>query len=333
MFVRKVTLAVLTAATFTGAAFAADLPTKAPAAAAAPPPFFLVNDNSLTYHYEFTATNPGAGKTGKNVATFTHFDVWQYGTNFLNVDWLRATNNNPSFPFGGAGSGTPAMPCDLTGAGGCQPYTEIYGFFRSTFGWNEIFNTKAFAVGPLQDISFMVGADLNTDNTTLGSAKRSIEGGIRFSFSGPYGGLINLTPNAYHEWQHDGFAATFGTNPSGNVEFDTTWGFEYLWVMPLGFLPPSIPLTFTAFGTIHGPKGSGEGTAEPPRTTEYYTQENLSLDVGKMFGGRPGMLSTWVGYRYWYNKFGINHSIPFPANPASPYSIESTWLAGVTMAF
>jgi len=330
MFFRKAALAALAAAAFTGAAGAADLPTKAAKPAAAPPPFFLVNDNSITYHYEFTATNPGAGRMPKNVLTYTHFDVWQYGTNFFNVDWLRANNGGRAFPFG---HGTPAMPCDLTGAAGCQGYTEIYGFFRSTFGWNEIFNTKAFAVGPLQDISFMVGADLNTDNTTLGSAKRSIEGGIRFSFSAPYDGLINLTPNAYKEWQHDGFAATFGTNPSGNVDFRTTWGFEYLWVQPLGFLPPSIPLTFTAFGTVHGPKGSGEGVAQPPRTTEWYSQENLSLDLGKVLGGRPGMLSTWVGYRYWYNKFGIDHSMSFAANPASPFSIESTWLAGVTMAF
>jgi hypothetical protein len=331
MFNRIVALAAILAATVAGAASAADLPAKAvKAAPPQPPPFFFVNDNSISYRYEFTATNPGAGKTGKNVLTFTHFDVWQYGTNFFNVDWLKATKGGSSFP---AGTGTPAAPCDVGVGTTCPGYTEIYGFFRSTFGWNEIFNTKAFAVGPLQDISFMVGADLNTDNTTLGSAKRSIESGIKFSFGMPYDGLLNLTPNVYKEWQHDGFASLFGTNPSGYVNFNATWGFEYLYVQPLGFLPPSIPLTFTAFGTIHGPKGSGEGTAEPPRTTEYYSQENLSLDVGKMMGGRPGMLSTFVGYRYWYNKFGIDHSIPFPTNPASPYSIESTWLAGMTLAF
>lgn len=54
------------------------------------------------------------------------------------------------------------------------PYTEIYGFFRSTFGFNEIFGTKAFSMGPLTNLSLMVGADLNTDNTALSSAKRSV---------------------------------------------------------------------------------------------------------------------------------------------------------------
>ncbi|MBC8152801.1 MAG: right-handed parallel beta-helix repeat-containing protein, partial [Bacteroidetes bacterium] len=46
----------------------------------------------------------------------------------------------------------------------------------------------------LTNVSLMVGADLNTDNTALGSAKRSIEAGIQFSFATPYKGFLNLTP-------------------------------------------------------------------------------------------------------------------------------------------
>jgi hypothetical protein len=304
-------------ATAAGAASAADLPVKALKAAPALP-FFFVNDNSISYHYEFEATNPGAGKTPKNVLTFTHFDVWKYGTNFFNVDWLKATSMQTPTADGGA------------------PYTEIYGFFRSTFGFNEIFGTKAFSIGPLTDVSLMVGADLNTDNTQLGSAKRSIESGLTFSFAAPYKGFLNLSPNIYKEWQHDGFnaaAITPGTtNPSGNVDFNTTWGFEWLYVQPLGFLPPSIPLTFKAFGTIHGPKGMGEpvGSAGLERTTEYYTQENLELDVGKMIWDKPGMYSVWGGFRYWVNKFGINPSQPFGNFTATT---ESTWLVGGTIAF
>lgn len=323
MFNRSVALAALLVATATGIAGAADLPVKAPAAAA-PLPFFFVNDNSFSYHYEFEATNPGAGKTPKNVLTFTHFDVWQYGTNFFNIDWLKATSMQ-----------TP------TGDGGA-PYTEIYGFFRSTFGFNEIFNTKAFSYGPLTDVSLMVGADANVDNTFLHSAKRSIEAGLTFSFTAPYKGFINLSPNAYKEYQHDGFAVAFGagTNPSGNVSFNTTWGFEYLWVQPLGFQP--LPLTFKAFGTVHGPKGCGEPCGGPvaqglTRTTEWYAQENLELDAGKLMGYRPGMLSVWAGYRYWVNKFGIqSQQTPAAAGNSTGNftgTVESTWLVGSTMAF
>src|SRR5260221_8193760 len=100
------------------AAFAADLPTKAPP----PPPeapFFFVNQNSLSYSYAFTANNPGAGKTPKDVLSFTHFDVWAYGTNFFNVDWLKATNG--AAPPNGA----PAAPCDRLGTSDCSGFTEI----------------------------------------------------------------------------------------------------------------------------------------------------------------------------------------------------------------
>lgn len=317
MFLRTVMLAGLLAATAAGVADAADMATKAPVLKApAELPFFFVNDNSISYHYEFLATNPGAGKTPKHVLSFTHFDVWKYGTNFINIDWLKATSMQTPTLDGGA------------------PYTEIYGFFRSTFGFNEIFNTKAFSYGPLTNVSLMVGADLNTDNTQLGSAKRSIEAGIQFSFAMPYKGFLNLTPTVYKEWQHDGFnAVTPGTtNPSGNVDFRTTWGFEWLYVQPLAFLPSWLPLTYKFFGTIHGPKGMGEpaGSAGLVRTTEYYLQQNLSLDVGPWLGLRPNMYSVWGGYRYWVNKFGIDPKQPFGNFTATT---ESTWLVGATVAF
>jgi hypothetical protein len=57
-----------------------------------PPPVFTVNNNIVGYYYLPTATNPGAGQTPKNVAFFNHFDVWNYGTNFFNVEYLKATN-------------------------------------------------------------------------------------------------------------------------------------------------------------------------------------------------------------------------------------------------
>ena len=320
---KTLALAAFLVATATGAASAADMPVKA-LAPVSPAPFFFVNDNSISYHYEFTATNPGAGKTPKNVLTFTHFDVWAYGTNFINIDWLKASSSQ-----------TPT-------SSGTEGYTEIYGFFRSTFGFNEIFNTKAFSAGPLTNVSLMVGADLNTDNAFLGSAKRSIEAGLQFSFATPYKGFLNLTPTIYKEWQHDGFAAAFGagTNPSGAVSFNTTWGFEYLWVQPLAFQP--LPLTFKAFGTVHGAKGCGEPCGGPvaqglTRGVEWYAQENLELDAGKLMGYRPGMYSVWVGYRYWVNKFGIqSQQTPVAAANSSGNftgTVESTWLVGATVAF
>jgi hypothetical protein len=58
------------------------------------PSLIIVNDNIVSYLYVPTATDPGAGKTPKNVLSFTHFDIWNYGTNFFNLDWLKATNGS-----------------------------------------------------------------------------------------------------------------------------------------------------------------------------------------------------------------------------------------------
>ena len=118
---------------------------------------FAVNNNIVGYYYLPTTTNPGAGQTPQNGLFFSHFDVWNYGTNFVNVQWLKATNGDAP-PFG-----TPAAPCDQNGpldppgSSRCPGYTEVYGFFRSTFGWNQIFNTKAFSAGPLTNVEFIVG--------------------------------------------------------------------------------------------------------------------------------------------------------------------------------
>jgi len=323
MFRRTLALAAIFAAAVTGSASAADMPVKAAKVKAPETPYFLVNENSLSYHYEFTATNPGAGYTPKHVGTFSHFDVWAYGTNFINVDWLKATSQ-----------ATPASPCPIDGAG-CSGYSEIYAFLRSTLGWNQLTKSNMFSIGPLKNISYAVGVDVNTDNTFLASAKRSVQAGLQFDFATPFNGNLSLSGFAYKEWQNDGFGVRFGTNPTGNVDFDTTWGFGANYTQPLGFLPAYIPLTYKAIVGMHGPKGTGEplgaGTA---RTTEIFTQQTLDLDVGKIVTGKPNMFAVWVGYRWWKNKFGLEDApVGAPTTQGLQFTTESTWLVGSTWAF
>jgi hypothetical protein len=236
-------------------------PSAAAAAPATPqkaPSPFIVNDNIFGYYYVPNATNPGAGETPKHVLVFNHFDVWKYGTNFVSVEFLKATNGrNPPF-------GTPKEPCDQggpefpPGEEQCSGYSEIDGFVRSTLGWNQLFNTKRFEVGPLKNIEFAGGFDLNADNTTLASRKRSIQAGLQFDFSAPYKGFLNVGAYVYKEWQNDGFAETFPfqpiPNPSGDVDFDPTWAVELNYSQPLG----TSPFKYKSLLVLHGPKGCGE---------------------------------------------------------------------------
>jgi hypothetical protein len=259
------------------------------------------------------------------------------------MDYLKATKGGPSNSplLNNPAFGGPSSPCDsplYTGVSFCPGFAEIYALYRSTIGWNQLFGTKAFSVGPLTNIEFAWGADINVDNTTLGSNKRAIQGGLQFDFAAPYRGFFNIAIFAYHELQHNGYGQQgpfqgvvgigFGNNPNLEVDFNTTWKVEYFWNQPLGFLPDWLPLTFKAFGVITGPKGAGQpGVA--PRVTEYHLWETLSLDVGKMVLNKPGMFSVWATYSWWKNKFGI---ADFPVSGLC-CTLESSWVTGMTWAF
>src|SRR5580704_8036862 len=93
-------------------------------------PFFFVVDNRVTYSWMPKGTDPGVfsvrpngtinGTTAKSVYSFTHFDVWGYGTNFFTISALKSDHNDPAAPCTNAGTifGTPAT---------CAGATEIYG--------------------------------------------------------------------------------------------------------------------------------------------------------------------------------------------------------------
>ena len=125
-------------------------------------------DDRVTFSYIFTAAQPGLfsvnpngsinGKTAKQVYSFTHFDLWAYGTNFFTISLFKSGHNDPAGPCTNAGQITDPLNGFLTVPASCAGASEIYGLFRSTFGWNQIFNTKAFTVGPLNNISSATSA-------------------------------------------------------------------------------------------------------------------------------------------------------------------------------
>src|SRR5882762_3152498 len=215
MSLRKTTImaAALSLAAFASAGFAraADLPVKAKKAADLP--FFLVIDDRVTFSWMPKGTDPGVfstrpdgtinGKTAKQVYSFTHFDAWAYGTNFFTISMFKSGHNDPASPCINAG----VLDNFATGPNvQCAGATEIYGLFRSTFGFNEIFNTKAFSMGPLHNVSFEVGMDANTENTFLAPAKRDVVAGLQFAFDLPYKGYINVAPLMYWEFfNHNAF--------------------------------------------------------------------------------------------------------------------------------
>jgi hypothetical protein len=347
-----------------GLAKAEDLPVKAEKKAP-DLPFFLLIDDRLTYSYIFSGTDPGVwtrgpngsidGKTAKQVFSFTHFDIWAYGANFFNISMFKSDHNDPASPCvthdGVVVNVTTNLPASCAGA------TEIYGFFRSTFGWNEIFGTKAFTMGPLHNISFEVGMDANTENNFVAPAKRDVVAGLQFQFDLPYKGFFNVAPLMYWEFSnHNSFAecGLFGPGIpgvtcliNGSTHFNPTWAVETNYYMDLGFLPERMryfsvsgraawygnkgtennPLPFMAPGNINTVV---EFNSEPIR---------LTFDASKAIWGPKytHFVDVWVAYRYWQNKFGFDHSTSTVCNVSPGVSnnscTESSLYSGITLKF
>src|SRR4051812_11348254 len=79
-----------------------DLPTKA-VATAPELPFFRLIDDRVSFSWMPKGTDPGMwsvrpngsidGKTPKQVYSFTHFDIWAYGTNFFTISMFKSGQN------------------------------------------------------------------------------------------------------------------------------------------------------------------------------------------------------------------------------------------------
>src|SRR5579863_2058339 len=351
-----------------GLARAADLPVKA-AKPVKDIPFFLVIDDRVTFSYIFTGTDPGVfslkpggqswnGNTAKQVYSFTHFDIWGYGTNFFTISGIKSDHNDPTAPCINSG----VLPSGT--AANCAGATEFYGLFRSTFGWNEIFGTKQFTMGPLHNISFEIGADIEGENNYLAPAKRDGVLGLQFAFDLPYKGYFNVAPLAYKEINHNAFnqcgmPTAGGTVPGvscnldGNTEFHWTWAVEINYYMDLGFLPENMQyFAISGRAGFYGPKGdanglpflSGPGVASTATKTEINSEPiRLTFDASKAFWGPKysQLVTTWVAYRYWQNKFGLDHNAEFGVcNALLNGAIQSTHscteqsaYAGVTVKF
>jgi hypothetical protein len=333
--------------TLAGAASAADMPVKA--APPAPAPFFIVNDNSVSFTWYANGTDPGVaggqstnstlflpGTLGginvtnnntsnsfnKYVGSATHFDVWAYGTNFFNIDYIQSDNKDP-----------------IQGIAGARGAAEVYGFARSTLSGNALTGSKMFSSWFFKDIGFEWGGDANTENNFLAPEVKKIDLGAAFTLNLP--GTVILGVVAQKEWNHNTFLSCGPTSPNGGCfnafpagtiftgdrEFKWIPRLELLISEPLTFVP--WPVTWNSFTGLNFPKGTGVSSANLAAVSapgfqgpginqwtlnssetkvEVFADNRLTFDISKMWWGKPGIWDGYVGYRYWYNKFGTDHN-------------------------
>jgi hypothetical protein len=355
-----------------GYANAADMPLKAPAPVPAVP-FFIVNDTSVSFTYFANATDPGISGSSNTVpggvagqgnsfaryqGSIDHFDVWQYGTNFIHAEFNQYGAQDPN---GG-----------IPGAAGSR---EFFGFWDGTLGFNELSNSKVFSTWFTKDVSLFFELNGGEQDDFLASQTTKYAPGLQFTLNLP--GTVNVAITAMKEFTHNsfdacglpGYGVTYtgangtcvgGGEFSGDRDFEWTWKLFTLISEPLTFLPPSLPITWVNILNVTGPKGTGisaanmaalgpyGGLAGTPNAgldtvrsqlannetkVEVFEDTRLSLDASKVFWGKPGIWDVYGGYRYWYNKFGTDHNAPLFALGAPGTSIESTAYVGSTYHF
>jgi hypothetical protein len=366
---RAVALAAMLVGSAGGYAYAADMPVKA-APPPKPVPFFFVNDTSVSATWYFNSTDPGVSG-GSNIVpggiagerntfyraqgSIDHFDVWEYGTNLIHLEVNQYGKQDP-----------------ILGEPGAVGSRELFGFTRSTIGFNEITHSKAFSSFLFNDVGFEGGFTAGVQNNYLAEQTTQYLAGLNFDIAIPkqLGTLLvgvlarkEFTHNEFNACGPAGFgdaqgpAAGFGGGPcigggsfSGDRDFKWDWNVEIFDAIPLGgiFGSWADPLRIIDITNIRGPKGTGISTANclaigcfgpvagfnnNETKTEVFEDVRLSLDASKVFWTKPGIWDTYVGYRYWYNKFGTNHNAALFSTVAPGTSIESTAYIGTTYHF
>ncbi|HEX4043586.1 MAG TPA: hypothetical protein VHY10_17945 [Xanthobacteraceae bacterium] len=339
-----------------------------------PVPFFFVNDTSVSFTYFFNATDPGVAGSSATVpggvpntgntmyrasGSIDHFDVWEYGTNLIHGELNQYGKEDPE-------QGQP-------GASGAR---EFYGFTRSTLGFNELTHTKAFSTFLTNDVGFEGGLTAGTEDNFLASQTTQYVVGLNFDLAIPKVlGTMLVGVMAYKEYAHNEFdacgpaaagvaagACVAGGPFSGDRDFKWTWHLEAFNSVPLGGILGSWADAAHIINLLDvtGPKGTGFSAANIAATcpgifsaatcladaetkTEVFEDVRLSIDTSKILWGKPGIWDTYVGYRYWFNKFGTNQNAPLFAGSTTalaggPFgapgtSVESTAYLGTTYHF
>jgi hypothetical protein len=361
-------------------ALAADMPVKAPPKPAPAPPFFFVNDTSVSFTYYFDWTDPGIpsgmqlvqGGIANTRNTFwmaqgeiDHFDIWEYGATLIHVEVNQSSDRDP-----------------IQGQPGATGAREYFGFAQETISGNALTHSKAFTTPFTNDVGILMRLTAGTENHFLAeeTTQYDIGGNIDFALPKILGGSMQVGIAAHYEHTHNEFDACgpgvafagvgsggFAGACAGGGAFGGDRNFEWTWrilefnVLPLGPLLGSWadPAHITNILSVIGPKGTGISAANcialgcggpingalitNETKTEVFEDVRLSFDTSKIFWGKPGIWDTYVGYRYWYNRFGTNHNAPLFAGCATCFfggpfgapgtSVMSTAYVGTTYHF
>ena len=238
------------------------------------------SDSFLGYRYGTQFHEPSNTKdVRKHVLQYSQSSGYSVGQNFVNLDILQSDKTDPS-------------------SGGDTGATEFYLTYRHQLHLGKLLE-RDLSFGPVKEVAFTAGFDLNTKNTTFAPRKRLVVAGPTLKFKVPNNGFFDLSLLAGKEWNHCGLA--FCTDHEHG--FDAQWILSAAWGVP--FQAGPVPLKFQGFINYNSEKGKDYSGVKTEAETLMRT--SLMVDVGQMAAGRKNTLLMGVGYEMWLNKFG-NHA-------------------------
>ncbi|HVC62123.1 MAG TPA: hypothetical protein VND19_17385 [Acetobacteraceae bacterium] len=264
------------------------------------------SDTSIGIRDGLTVANPGGNpgdekgsrNVNKVIVNLQHFDVWDYGTNFFNVDVLFSNPNEAA----------------ANSSGGS---TEFYAVYRAQLSPDKIFGIST-KFGPITAINFEIGGDAESENTTFGPDKKLFVAGPNFHIGLP-AGFLNIGVHISKEWNHNGICADACAKPGGPVSFDATPEFEFVWFYNLKGLT-GLPLAFKGFTNVILPKGK---TGFGGQTyTEVLAMPELSLDLGTLLYSKAHKPDLYFAVELWEHKFGNSDRLAGAEEVAPEVGIE-----------
>jgi hypothetical protein len=237
------------------------------------------SDNYVGYRYGTKFKEPATANGDdiqKNIVSFTHFNADASGSHFFTADLLFSTSDDPEK--------------DTT-----RGAREIYAIYRRDFSLSKMMGRDFSKLKLIRDIALHLGGDMNAKDNTFDPRKRLLVMGPALQFALP-AGYFNLAFDYSKEWNHNGIV-------NKDVSFNPAFEMEAVWGIP--FQLGNASWQFNGFFNYVAPKGRDGFGVETK--SEILTRPELLLNVGELFG-KKNRFELGMGYEYWRNKFGNDHT-------------------------
>lgn len=248
------------------------------------------SDNAIGWRYGDKFREPfNSHNISKNIISLTHASGNQYGSNFLNLDFLMSSSEDPSSATSTSGA------------------TETYVVYRHTFDIGKIIG-RDVKFGYVRGAGITGGFDFNfKKDAGYNSRKRMLVLGPTLMMDVP--GFLNVSLLAL--WESNNPSISDGAfdpgYPGQRYYYKVHPMLNAVWSIPLGRLP----MSFEGYANFIASKGQDETGKNTVSETNIDMQ--IMYDLGAAMGSRSNGIKAGFEYQYWRNKFGNSDSKVNPA--------------------